>query len=88
MVYYRPTGPHLWLVGTIPPRRGEDCRSTSKKKRRTHTYHDLTDLLIELALERENDSHMRMYFGLYMVCMVYMVYLWYIWYGHHLFPFF
>ena len=55
---YGPTEPHLWLVGKIPPRTWEDCRSTSERKRRTHTYDDLVDLLIELALERENDSHM------------------------------
>ena len=29
-----------------------------KKKSRTHLYDELVDLLIELALERENDSHM------------------------------
>ena len=28
---------------------------------RTHTYTDLVDLLVELALERENDSHMELY---------------------------
>ena len=55
---YGPTEPHLWLVGKIPLRTWEDCRSTSERKRRTHTYDDLVDLLIELALERENDSHM------------------------------
>ena len=55
---YGPTEPHLWLVGKIPPRTWDDCRSTSERKRRTHTYDDLVDLLIELALERENDSHM------------------------------
>ena len=54
---YGPTEPHLWLVGKIPTRRWEDCRSTSERKRRTHTYDDLVHLLIELALERENDSH-------------------------------
>ena len=53
-----PTEPHLWLVGRIPLRTGEDCRSTSEKKRRTHTYDDLLDLLIKLALERDNDSQM------------------------------
>ena len=53
-----PQKPHLWLVGKIPPRTWEDCRSSSERKRRTHAYDDLVDLLIELALERENDSHM------------------------------
>ena len=50
--------PHPCLVGRIPTRLCEDCRSTSERKRRTHTYDDLVHLLIELALERENDSHM------------------------------
>ena len=53
---YGRTKSHLWLVGKIPRRTWEDCRSTSKRKRRTHTYDDLVDLLIELALDRENDS--------------------------------
>ena len=55
---YGPTEPHLWLVSKIPPQTWEDGRSTSERKRRMHTYDDLVDLLIELALERENDSHM------------------------------
>ena len=42
----------------IPSRTWDDCRTTSERKSRTHTYDDLVDLLIELALERENDSHM------------------------------
>ena len=54
---YGPTELHLPVVGKIPLRTWEDCRSTSERKRRTHTYVDLVDLLIELALERENDSH-------------------------------
>ena len=36
----------------------DDCRATSERKIRTHSYDELVDLLIELALERENDSHM------------------------------
>ena len=55
---YGPTKPHLWLVVKIPPRKWEERRSTSERKRRTHTYDDLVKLLIELALEIENDSHM------------------------------
>ena len=54
---YGPTEPHLWLVGKIPTHTWEDWRSTSERKQRTHAYNDLVDLLIELALERENDSH-------------------------------
>ena len=55
---YGDTEPHLWLVSKIPQRTRDDCRSTSDRKSRTHSYHDLVDLLIELAFERENDSHM------------------------------
>ena len=50
--------PHLWLMSKIPTRTWDDCRATSERKSRTHSYDDLVDLLIELALERENDSHM------------------------------
>ena len=55
---YGPTEPHLWLVGKIPLRTCEDCRSISERKRRSHTYDGLVDPLMELALERENDSQM------------------------------
>ena len=56
---YGPTEPRLWIVGRVPTCTWVDCRSTSERKRRTHTYDDLVDLLIELALQRENDSHMK-----------------------------
>ena len=36
----------------------DDCRATSERKRQTDSYNELVDLLIDLALERENDSHM------------------------------
>ena len=52
------TEPHLWLVSKIPQRTWDDCRATSEMKSRTHSYDELVDLLIELALERENDFHM------------------------------
>ena len=52
------TEPHLWLMGKIPQRTWDDCRATSERKSRTHSYDELVDLLIELALQRENDSHM------------------------------
>ena len=52
------TEPHLWLMSKTPSRTWGDCRTTSERRCRTHTYDDLVDLLIELALERENDSHM------------------------------
>ena len=55
---YGPTELHLWLLGKIPLRTWKNCSSTSERKRRTHTPHDLVDLLIELALDRRNNSHM------------------------------
>ena len=55
---YGATEPHLWLMSRIPSRTWDDCCATFERKRRTHTYDNLLDLLIELALERENDSHM------------------------------
>ena len=58
---YGPTEPHLSLVGQIPTSTWENCRETSEGKTRTHSYDDLVDLLIELAMKRENDSHMDKY---------------------------
>ena len=55
---YGATEPHLWLMSKIPQRTWDDCRSSSERKSRTHSYDELVDLLIELPLERENDSHM------------------------------
>ena len=55
---YGATEPHLWLMSKTATRTWEDCRTTSERKSRTHTYDDLVDLLIQLALERENDSQM------------------------------
>ena len=55
---YGATEPNLWLMSKIPQRTWDDCRATSERKSRTNSYDDLVDLLIELALERENDSHM------------------------------
>ena len=50
---YGPTQPHLWLAGKIPQKTWE--------KARMHSYDDLVELLIELAIERENHSHMDKY---------------------------
>ena len=58
---YGPTEPHLWLVGKIPTRTRDNCRETSERKCRTHSYDDRVDLLIELAMERENAFHMDKY---------------------------
>ena len=48
---YGATEPHLWLMSEIPQRTWDDCRSTSERKGRIHSYDELVDLLIELALE-------------------------------------
>ena len=54
---YRATEPHLWLMSKIPTRTWDDCHATTERKSRTNSYKDLVHLLMELALERENDSH-------------------------------
>ena len=59
---YGATESHLWLMSRIPQRTWDDCRSTSERKSRTHWYDELVDLLIELALQRENDSHTEKFF--------------------------
>ena len=56
--FYGATEPHLWLMSRISTRTWDDCRATSERKSRTHSYDNLVDLLIKLALERENDYHM------------------------------
>ena len=56
--FYGATEPHLWLMSKFPARTWHDCRTTSERQSWTHTYDDLVDLLIELAFERGNDSHM------------------------------
>ena len=58
---YGPTEPHLWLVGKIPTKTWDNCRETSETKAPTHSYNDMVDPLVELAKERENDSHMDKY---------------------------
>ena len=55
---YGDTEPHQWLMSKIPQCTWDDCRATSERKGRTHSYVELVDLLIESALERENDSYM------------------------------
>ena len=52
------TEPHLWLMSKICIGTWDDCRAISERKSLTHSYNDLVDLLIELALERETDCHM------------------------------
>ena len=50
--------PHLWLMSKIPQRTWDDCRATSERRTQTNSYDDVVDLLIELALKRQNNSHM------------------------------
>ena len=63
---YGPTEPDSWLVGKTPTKTWENCRETSERKPRTNSYDDLMDLLIELAMVRENDSHMDKYLRKYL----------------------
>ena len=35
------TEPHLWLMSKIPQRTWDDCRATSERKSRTHSYDKL-----------------------------------------------
>ena len=58
---HAPTEPHLWLTGKIPTRTWENCTETPQRKFSMHSYDDLVDLLMELAIERENDSGMDKY---------------------------
>ena len=55
---YGATESHLWLMSMITQRTWDDCRSTSERESWTHSYDEPVDLLYELSLERENDSHM------------------------------
>ena len=52
----RTTEPHLWLVGKVPAKTWKNYRETSQRKSRTHSYDELYDLLMELAMEKESDE--------------------------------
>ena len=56
------TEPHLWLMKKIPQRTWDGCRATSERKSRTHSYDEMVDLRVKVALEREIDSHMEKFF--------------------------
>ena len=58
---YGPTEPHLWFVPKIRPKAWENCKQRCERKDGTHSYDDLVDLLIESAMERENDPHLDKY---------------------------
>ena len=51
----------FWLVAKIPTSVWDECRPTAERKARTLTYKDLSVLLLELALEKENDQHLDAY---------------------------
>ena len=41
------TEPRLWLMTRSPQRTWDDCRTTSGRKSRTHSYNKLVDVLID-----------------------------------------
>ena len=59
--FYGATEPQLWLIAKIPSKTLVNCRVTSESKPRTHSYDDLVDLYIGLAMERGKDSPMGKY---------------------------
>ena len=63
---YRPTEPHLWLVKKVPLKTPERGSKMSDTKSRKHSYDEVTHLLIELSMERDNDSQMDKYLGKHM----------------------
>ena len=48
----------FWLVAKLPRELWDECRSTAERKARALNYEDLSVLLLELALEKENDQHL------------------------------
>ena len=63
-IAYGPNEPHLWLVGNIPPTTWQKCRGTCETKACTHSYDDRMDLLIEIAMERQNNDHINKYLSI------------------------
>ena len=51
----------FWLVAKLPQELWDDCRATAERKARALHYEDLSVLLLELALEKENDQHLNAY---------------------------
>ena len=51
----------FWLVAKLPPELLNECRSTAERKARALHYEDLCVLLLELALEKESDQHLKNY---------------------------
>ena len=51
----------FWLVAKLPRELWDECRSTGERKARALNYEGLSVLLLELALEKENDQHLNAY---------------------------
>ena len=51
----------FWLVAKLPRELWAECRSTAERKARALHYEDLCVLLLELALEKESDQHLKNY---------------------------
>ena len=51
----------FWLVAKLPRELWDECRSTAERKARCLHYEDLCVLLLELALEKESDQHLKNY---------------------------
>ena len=51
----------FWLVAKLPRELWDECRSTAERKARGLNYQDLSELLWELALEKESDQHLNAY---------------------------
>ena len=51
----------FWLVAKIPRDVWDECRGTAQRKARTLTYEYLSVLLLELALEKEDDQYLNTY---------------------------
>ena len=51
----------FWLVAKLPRELWDECRSTAERKARSLRYEDLCVLLLELALEKESDQHVKNY---------------------------
>ena len=51
----------FWLVANLPRQLWDECRATAELKARALNYEDLSVLLLELALEKESDQHLKAY---------------------------
>ena len=51
----------FWLVAKLPRELWNECRSTAERKARALNYEDLSVLLLELALEKESNQHLKAY---------------------------